>query len=116
MSRQGFCQDPILPGKPSLKRRLGGSKVQDRDEPPLKMHIPRHGDRDDNRDMSMRRDIATIKKNIKDMGNMVDEMKEDIACIKESLEEISYEAREERDNINSMLADLLAEIQQLEKD
>ena len=48
---------------------------------------------------------------------MVDEAKEakeDIALIKESLDEIYYEAREERDNINNMLAEILAEIQHVD--
>ena len=45
------------------------------------------------------------------LEDMASEVREDIACIKENLEEISYEAREERNNINNMSAEILAEIQ-----
>ena len=36
------------------------------------------------------------------------------AGIKESLDEMAYDVKEERDNLHSMLADLLAEIQERE--
>jgi hypothetical protein len=41
----------------------------------------------------------------------VSETREDIACIKENLEELAHEVREERDNLHTMLAELLAEVQ-----
>ena len=39
-------------------------------------------------------------------------MRREIASIKETLEEIASEAREERDNIHTALADILAEVQE----
>lgn len=64
----------------------------------------------DRHDISdMRRKMADIKETLEDLAS---EMKKNIGCIKDDLEEMYYEAREQTDNINSMLADLLAEIQQ----
>ena len=85
-----------------MKRQ--GSEDSDslKEHPPLKTQ---HRDSDN----GMRRDIANIKKGLK---NMADEEKEDISHIKDSLEEVYYELREEKDIINNMLADILAEVQQ----
>ena len=38
-------------------------------------------------------------------------MRREIASIKETVEEMASEAREERDNLQSVLADILAEVQ-----
>jgi hypothetical protein len=112
------CQgDPSLRKKPSLKRQ--GSMVQDTsNERPLK----RRPCDDDNRDMRLvRREIAGIKETLEEMASearddrqhLISTLEEhDFAGIKESLDEMIYDAREERDNIHSMLAELLAEVQE----
>jgi predicted nuclease with TOPRIM domain len=91
-------------GKPLLKRQ--NSMVQDSsNERPLKRHhlsTPR-----DDMTMTMRRDIAEIKEGL-------EEMREEITCVKENIEEMAHEVREERDNLHYMLAELLAEVQQRE--
>ena len=58
---------------------------------------------------TMQRDIACIKENIGEVG-------EEVACVKENIEEMAHEMREERDNLHSMLVELLAEVQQFERD
>jgi hypothetical protein len=49
----------------------------------------------------VRREIAGIKETL-----------EEIASIKETLEEMASEVREERDNLHSVLADILSEVQE----
>jgi hypothetical protein len=39
-------------------------------------------------------------------------VRQEIASIKETLEELAFEVREERDNLHSVLADILAEVQE----
>ena len=90
------CQgDPSLNKKPLLKRQ--GFTIQDPlNERPLKkrlqeVQVAPHRDNNCDRNMGwMRREIASIK---------------------ETVEEMASEAREERDNLQSVLADILAEVQ-----
>ena len=66
---------------------------------------------DDNKTVTaMQSDIADIKDTLEEMSDM----REDIAWVKENIEEIAHEVREERDNLHTMLAELLAEVQERE--
>lgn len=65
----------------------------------------------------VRREIAGMKETLEEMTSEVREVRQmleelDIAGIKESIDEMTYEAQEDRYNFNSMLEELLAEIQQ----
>ena len=96
--------------------------VQDpSNERPLKR--PRLTPRDDSDEnlIWVRREIAGIKKTLKEMASEAREDREkyigmfeelDFDGIKESLEEMSYEAREEREHVHNMLAHILLEVEQ----
>ena len=92
-------------------------------ERPLKRQRLTPHDCDDDNMKWVRCEIAGIKETLKEMAS---EAREDwqqfistleelnFGEIKASLDEMTYDAREERENIHSMLAELLAEVQQTE--
>jgi hypothetical protein len=124
------CQgDPSLHKKPFLKRQHSTGMVQDSsNERPLKRAkrrcvAPRE-DSDNNNMRWVLHEIAGIKETLEEIAFEVREDRQhlistleelDFACIKESLDEITYNAKEESDNLHTMLADILAEVQEREK-
>jgi hypothetical protein len=71
----------------------------------------------------VRREIAGIKESLEEIASEAREDRQqlistleefDFAGIKEGLDEMTYDAREERDNFHNMLADILAEVQEME--
>lgn len=71
----------------------------------------------------VQREIAGIKETLEEMASearddrqcLISTLEElDFAGVKESVDEMAYNAREERDNIQIMLAELLAEVQDME--
>jgi len=87
------CQgDHSLNNKPLLKRQAFAIQ----DERPLKIQVlvPRR----DNNNCDCAGDMGRVR--------------QEIASIKETLEELAFEVREERDNLHSVLADILAEVQE----
>lgn len=86
-----------------------------------------HCDRDDDKMRSVQCEIAGMKETLEEMVSearedrrnfisTLEELQVDFAGIKESLDEMTYDAGEIRENLYTMLADLLAEVQQLERE
>ena len=48
------------------------------------------------------------------LNSMLEEL--DFAGVKESLDELAYEVREDKDSMQNMLADILAGVQELERE